>query len=93
MKKIALLAIVAVALFFAGCKKKDPAPSSPPSTPTGGSGGTISMSTLCYVTATIGSSSASWTENGNPIEVVFGSSKSINPPNPTTAIYDFGLYK
>lgn len=96
-----LLCIVAIGLLLAAaCKKKDPDPNPNTTTTSGTTTSTTStsttggfnMNTLCMFSATIGGTPVSYTEDGTNLEIMLGSSGSVNPPNPTYKSYDCSLY-
>ena len=96
MKKFLTCFAAADFLFVSACKKKD---TSNNNSSSGGGGGNpppptgLSITTPCTVSATIGGSPFSFTEDGATYQVAVGSSGNVNtPPTPTDKIYSCDYY-
>ena len=97
LNKTLLLSTTFIILIFSSCSKDDssPTPTPTPTTPTtgGGSGdGSLTINSTPQFKATIDGANVSYIAGANDIEEILGADKSINLPNPTTAIYTTSLY-
>lgn len=99
MKKLnqtLLLSTTFIFLLLASCSKDDssPTPTATTTTPTGGGGGgsSLTINSTPQFKATIDGASVNYIAGANNLEEALGAEKSINLPNPTTAIYTTSLY-